>query len=300
MNAAVTAMWFTGQLLWPSFGETTVRVYVDNSSEPLAFALDEGLGVGAGLGGVPWGVDTIGKLAIDGGVYTTLRIPFARALRVTAEMAASESSAMTLYFMLRGLDNYQVVLPGSGLELPTAARLRVAAVHNVTLQPLQWQSLVNVSGSGGMLVLMTQTLRSQNAHCLEGIHYLWTRSGREQQVSSGFEDAYLSGQYFDAGPFRTPLAGMTGEDHWIEPNKLSAYRLFHYDPIIFQVHLGQGKGEGGRRGGAGGGKPSGVFPHTLSYHYHITPRPSMRRSRMGWHGAMGCTTAETSRRVSQK
>ena len=41
-------------------------------------------------------------------------------------------------------------------------------------------------------------------------------------LSSGFEDYYLSGQYFDAGEFSTVVTGMTSEDHWFYPHALTA------------------------------------------------------------------------------
>ena len=54
--------------------------------------------------------------------------------------------------------------------------------------------------------MLLQTVRSGNSHCLEGTH-IATIDGDETILSSGFEDYYLSGQYFDAGPFATPISG---------------------------------------------------------------------------------------------
>jgi hypothetical protein len=71
----------------------------------------------------------------------------------------------------------------------------------------------------------------KNAHCLEGIHLAYIdgnatalqvssgslrpRCGKHRVLmlgaSAGFEDYYLSGQYFDAGTFRSALAGLTYE-----------------------------------------------------------------------------------------
>ena len=53
------------------------------------------------------------------------------------------------------------------------------------------------------------------------------------QLSSGFEDYFLSGQYFDAGEFASPLSGMTAEDKYLYPNSLTAYRIHEADPVVF-------------------------------------------------------------------
>ena len=57
------------------------------------------------------------------------------------------------------------------------------------------------------------------------------------QLSSGFEDYYLSGQYFDAGEFSTPLSGMTSEDHWFYPHALTAYRYHEVDQVIYKWYV---------------------------------------------------------------
>ena len=75
---------------------------------------------------------------------------------------------------------------------------------------------------------------------------LWTQlksglttvpGGADVRLSSGFEDYYLSGQYFDAGAFASPLSGMTAENRWLEPSRLVAYRLHEADPVVFERSL---------------------------------------------------------------
>ena len=43
----------------------------------------------------------------------------------------------------------------------------------------------------------------------------------------------MSGQYFDAGAFATPLSGLTHENQLLEPDKLSAYRYHTADPVLW-------------------------------------------------------------------
>jgi len=129
--------------------------------------------------------------------------------------------------MTKGLTNYPVVLTGSHVSLPMSARLRLFKT-DVTLDALDYVYLAQVNATGGALYMVSQMLHSENAHCLEGEHDVVLGGngsvGEHMLLSSGFEDYYLSGQYFDSGTFHSPLSGLTYEDHLLEPNKLSAYR----------------------------------------------------------------------------
>jgi len=49
-------------------------------------------------------------------------------------------------------------------------------------------------------------------------------------LSSGVEDYFLSAFYFDLGMFKSPNSGLTFYDG---SKKLSAYKLHHRDPILF-------------------------------------------------------------------
>lgn len=71
---------------------------------------------------------------------------------------------------------------------------------------------------------------------------LWRRSSwldwlLNAPQSSGFEDFYLSGQYFDAGEFATSLSGITTENHQLYPNNIAAYRLLEADPVVSRCHV---------------------------------------------------------------
>lgn len=114
-------------------------------------------------------------------------------------------------------------MPQAMLSLPSSARMRVHMVSQ-TLQPLAFATLCNLSSSvGGMLHMVTMAITSGNAHALEGIHEVWIDTTSHLQLSSGFEDYFLSAQYFDAGTFHGPLSGVTHLSPHFEPRKVSAY-----------------------------------------------------------------------------
>ena len=100
-----------------------------------------------------------------------------------------------------GLENYgAVTLRVSGLRLPPGARLRSFRARGI-LEPMQWATVADFSSDTafGALVYVYQRLESGNAFCLEGTHVAnVTHDGHTQELSlsSGFEDYFLSGQYF--------------------------------------------------------------------------------------------------------
>ena len=158
------------------------------------------------------------------GAYTTTKIPFTRSILVTAYMSGSNTAqtiqdmnngakyseseggeSKTLYSLIRGLENYgPIVLRHSNIQLSSSVKLKSFFV-NQTLKPIEWVTLLNINNSqGGCIFSVVQQVRSENAFCLEGTHWASisnTSPGKddsaweEVQLSSGFEDYYLSGQY---------------------------------------------------------------------------------------------------------
>lgn len=215
---SVTQSWFTGSLPWPEFGDTLIRYYIDGENHPsIAMTINNLVGLGDANTSAthehvpaPWGNAHHGSVGVGGGRYTAIRIPFGSNLRVTASMSQGQSQTRSLYCMFRGLENFPVTL--GGLQLPLNARLRSVSTRGRLLAPTEWTTLVNTSSQankgkgGGALLMVMQTVKSGNSHCLEGTH-LATIDGVDTILSSGFEDYYLSGQYFDAGPFATAVSG---------------------------------------------------------------------------------------------
>lgn len=203
----VLISWFTGSLPWLGFGDLVISYYIDGEATP---SISASINLLTGFQGsnttqpewsklTPWGNAEIGRAAATGGAYTTIKIPFSQRVLVTAEMAPYETEGKSVYSLIRGLENYgPITLKYSNLELPPNSRLRGRATE-VTLDPIEWATLAAVEGCGpGTVLFVAQHVSSQNAFMLEGIHEAELWGGEDGnstlQVSSGFEDYYLSGQ----------------------------------------------------------------------------------------------------------
>jgi|EP00945_MAST-04E_sp_MAST-4E-sp1_P002529 hypothetical protein len=247
---AVLVSWFTGQLFWDDFGATKISYYVDGETEPsVSASIDMLTGNGPApttptkdRKNIPWGNEMLGRVAIGGGAYSTVRIPFSESLLVVAEMYSQNASAPSriLYSLIRGLENYgPITLRSSGVQLSSRVRLKSFYISK-TLLPIEWATLANITSGKGTILQVVQHVRSENAYCLEGTHWATVNSRgdkEEVQLSSGFEDYYLSGQYFDAGEFSTPLSGMESENAWLYPHALTAYRIHEADPVMFSAGI---------------------------------------------------------------
>jgi hypothetical protein len=214
----VTQQWFTGDLVWPTFGNTRIRIYIDGFETPsLDFRLLMASGIGFDHPVVsPWGEELIGATALSGGLYNTLRIAFSNSIRVTATLDEGEESH-GFYYIIRGLLNSPIVI--GDYQLPPNARLSLQKIENYIAQPLETVTLynssltnnssapvVNATGGGCVLLVAIQG-RSDNMLYLEG-RVRSVIDGAEVVLSSGTEDYFLSAQYFDLGVFYTPLSGV--------------------------------------------------------------------------------------------
>lgn len=94
-----------------------VKFYIDHETTPsVSFTLLElanlgrmghGSGAGAGDGG-PWGIGLLGHTAANGGVYSTIRIPFGSHVKATITNGTPKSG--TFWFIVRGVENYPIVV----------------------------------------------------------------------------------------------------------------------------------------------------------------------------------------------
>ena len=142
----VTEQWFTGHLADDS---TRIRIYIDNETEPsLDFNLFMAHGVGCGMATddkyLPWQTRRVARDAA-GSVYNTYRIPFRMSIRVTATIATSGA----FWYIVRGVRDAQLAV-GQYL-LPADTRLRLYKVNKETLQPLQFVTAAETTGTAGWL-----------------------------------------------------------------------------------------------------------------------------------------------------
>lgn len=229
--------------IYPSSGEPwdwqhgVLNVYVDDETVPSVSITMLQLGAVGEQGshgeqvhdGSPFGVDLVGKTANHGGTYSTVRIPFLRSIRTTVRSAYTHDGV--LWFIIRGLEAHPVIL--GDLQLPSAARLRVAHRDNVFLNNGDFITLVNVTAdrSGALLRVQLDAGGSDFSYLEACMRFYNNGATTPLYLSSGAEDYFLSSSYFDEGMFKTPNSGLTYYD---SHSNLSAYKHHHLDPVLFR------------------------------------------------------------------
>jgi hypothetical protein len=227
-SGVLTYFWATEYASDGTTGNTTFRFYAD-SNEPLEFTLDFLGGIGFDDDTVPWGHSYFGKAATTGAVYSTLRVPFRKVIRITGELPKNQNSSVLFWWITRGVDNLGVNI--GGYTLPDTAVLKLYKNVDVQLKPLEFLDLVN-STNNGAVWMVTLAARSANLNYLEGCVRMYTGPKQELSLlSSGTEDYFQSAYYFNAGAFHFPEAGLT---HDAADGTLSAYKVHERDALFFQ------------------------------------------------------------------
>lgn len=225
----ITEQWFTGTRAMNQ--DTRIRIYIDGEMEAsLDFNLFLAHGLGFperdDLGNIPWGTRRIAHSA-DGGIYNTIRIPFSKSFRVTA----TDPDSSSFWYIIRGVENYPVVL--GDLILPPHTKLRLYKNEDVYMKPMEFLRLAQVKNSAGALFMVTLVANSSNLVFLEGCMRSYIdESNRTTWLSSGTEDFFLSAYYFDKGLYHLDNAGLT----YLDKNGsglVSAYKFFENDPLLF-------------------------------------------------------------------
>jgi len=222
-------MWMTGG--WSGFEKTRVRIYVDGESKP---SIDYDLYLGHGIG---WEDDStwqsnewVGKNAHGGGIFHTYRIPFGNNVKVTVTQAYA--TANTFWFIIRGLENLDVTI--GDLQLPKTARMKLYKNVNVTLNPQELTTLVSLPTGSGLLFMVTIQAGSADLNYLEACFRAYIDgAGQPQFLSSGTEDFFLSAFYYNGGKFTNSESGLTHYDTTNGGTKLSMYKMFHRDPVVW-------------------------------------------------------------------
>jgi len=226
----ITEQWFTGGVMNQN---ARIRIYIDGEEDA---SLDFNLFIAHGLGfpesdelkNIPWGTRRIAHTA-NGGIYNTIRIPFSKSFRVTA---TTQSSGM-MWYIIRGVENYPVVL--GDLVLPSHTRLRLYKNENFLLKPLDFMNLAYVKSSAGALFMVTMVAESSNLVFLEGCFRAYIDgSNRTTWLSSGTEDFFLSAFYFNKGLYHLNNAGLTFKSN---NSQIAAYKFFENDPLLFTKSL---------------------------------------------------------------
>jgi hypothetical protein len=228
----MTYLWITGG--YDGFQDLRVRYYIDGE---LHIEFDNFLGAGIGFGDQQaWGTALMGKGANTGSVYNTYQIPFSKSVKITLQLPPHTSPPQGgNYFVCRGITNATVSI-GRYL-LPPQAKLRLYKNELVSVQPLQFLDIYRSRPGlrGGAILQVTFVGVSGNYNFLEGCFRAYippTATKMTYLLSSGTEDYFQSGWYFNAGKFYFEGAGCT---HLDNSNTVAAYKVHTDDPLFFNA-----------------------------------------------------------------
>ena len=227
----ITEQWTAGPVVMDQ--DTRFRFYIDGETVP---SIDYQLYLAHGIGfnntientHVPWGTRLFGHKASSGGLYNTFRIPFMKSFKVTL----SHPKGGEFWYIIRGVENYPLVL--GDLLLPKTTRLRLYKQTNVLLKPLDFITLAKVSNSSGAVFMVTISANSSDFTYLEACVRVAIDGRDTMFLSSGTEDFFLSGYYYNAGVYHDENSGLTGKEG---VGSMSAYKIFDRDPILFSKSL---------------------------------------------------------------
>ncbi len=231
-KGCLTHMWFGGK--WENYERLRIRVYVDgekSASIDMELFLGHGIGFKDTFG--PWGTKRIGKTGQPSGVYNTYRIPFGKAVRVTAQLHKGDTKNKRFWYIIRGVENMPVVF--SGIRLPDTARLKLYKLEEHTAKTLEEFDLCNTKRPG-MLYQVTVAAKSERHTFLESCVRAYIDTAKKPLLlSSGLEDYFLGTYFFNRGMYHNEVAGLTHLDK--EDHSFSAYRFHEEDPIIVSKGL---------------------------------------------------------------
>ena len=220
-----------------------VRYYVDGETTPsIEFEPPLAVGVGFDDSAAPWGTKWFGIGAGKGqgqAWFHNFKIPFQNSVRVTVQ-ATTTPEAGGFYIILRGglFDTDQLKI--GDVALPPNARLRLEKYAG-PLKPLEVLDVANIpTGNSGLLFMSTLAVNNSGVgslNFLEGCFHMYdppTQQFPGTLLSTGTEDYYDSGWYFNAGEFRMPVSGFTHIKVEKNLTEWSAYRFHEQDPVRFR------------------------------------------------------------------
>lgn len=238
-KGCLTHMWFGGS--FKAIQYTDIRVYVDDERKPsidMELYLGHGIGFGDTFG--PWGTERMGNTGGDSGIYNTYKIPFAKSIVVTAQLADAAADNPQFWWILRGTENLPVEI--AGVKLPDDARLKLYKLEGYVAKRLEEFNMCDVQGAGLLYQVTMQAKGLRKSGSWKDLSYMesciraYFNQGKDMVfLSSGLEDYFLGTYYFKAGRYTNKLAGLTHLNK--EENEFSAYRLHEDDPVFFQNGL---------------------------------------------------------------
>eukprot|EP00039_Didymoeca_costata_P010886 m.148378 g.148378 ORF g.148378 m.148378 type:complete len:579 (-) comp14996_c0_seq8:98-1834(-) len=190
-----------------------------------------------------------GKNAPVGGWYNTFPIPFSKSVLVLAR--SPDTKCLGGYINVRGTENLPVVLPGSGIPLPSTARLSLQKNNWAVRQPQEFIPIASLpAGTKGMMFQTTFAVETApvggdqaGGGYIEGCWSFYRQHNESYPglvVGTGVEDYFDSAYYFGGDSmihrgllFSSPLSGLTYFDRSNGIERISAYRFHNADPLVF-------------------------------------------------------------------
>lgn len=197
------------------FNDTRIRYYIDG--EELA-SIDYRLYMGVGLGfngsslvNRSWGTARVGSLAAYS-TYSTVRVPFSRSIRVTAELPDYIETSQLIWVNVRGAEGLRITV-GDAISLaPTDYRLRLYKNEAVHVPPSFMIPLAKTNRSG-LLYMTAVQVESLGYGYLEGCWRVKLGDGDWTLLTSGGEEMFMGAYYFDDHDTSIlPFVGLTRKE----------------------------------------------------------------------------------------
>eukprot|EP01083_Nonionella_stella_P228807 810590_1 len=135
---------------------------------------------------VPWATKRIGHNAANGALFNTYRIPFQKSINITI----LNQKTATFWYIVRGVLNYPVII--GDLLLPADTKLRLYKQENIILQPYDFITIANITGTAGLLFMTTFVANSSDYNYLEAcVRMKIDGESNYQFLSSGTEDFFF-------------------------------------------------------------------------------------------------------------
>jgi hypothetical protein len=235
----MTHFWTTGSA--EAMAGAVFRYYVDGEQNAsIEFTPSMAAGVGFDDPKAPWGTKWAGLGAgkSEGQAwFLNFKIPFGETIRITAQHL--EKTLSGFYFIARGMMTTKPLDVFPGFSLPITARLHLQKFDGA-MKPLEVLDIVNVpqgyAGAHFMSTLAVENDGTGGLNFLEGCYHMFdpqTADFPGTLLSTGTEDYFDSGWYFNAGQFEFPVSGFTHLLSNKTRTEWSGYRYHEMDPLIF-------------------------------------------------------------------
>lgn len=237
-------MWFGGS--FKGIENTIIRIYIDDEKKPsIEMKLSEGFANAYFSQNHFQSSAIIGKTGRKGGLYNTLKIPFGKKMKITAQNNQTKGAKKVhFWWILRGTKNMPLIV--NGITLPENARMKLYKVEDKLVNAYDEFNLCNTKKDGLLYMVYMQGEAAEpekvyekdwhKLSFLEACMRAYVGGAKEPIfLSSGLEDYFLGTYYFTSGRFANDLAGLTYFDK--ENAKFAAYRIHDRDPYYFKNGL---------------------------------------------------------------